>query len=340
MRALVYTAPGVLALESHPDPLPGPGEVLLRVRLAGVCGSDVAGYLGHSRRRRPPLVLGHECVGTIAALGEGVEGWQVGERVVVNPLFPCWRCSACLAGQQHLCAHWSLLGMDQVQGAFAEYVRAPARSLFKVPDALPDERAVLTEPLACGLHMLRLAQAPPFSPLAIWGAGTQGCLILAMAKRLGYGPIFSVDLSPERLAIAAELGADQTLNPSETDPVAAIKAATDGLGVPLVVEAVGNAIARQQVVEVAAPGGTVMMMGMHEEESSIPWTTAIRKELRLQTSFCYNFTDFRRSLEWLARHREVPLERWVRALPLEEGHQAFQRLTTQPGAVIKFALRP
>ncbi len=169
MRALVYTAPNRLEMEERPRPAADSGEVELAIDLAGVCGSDVSGFLGHSARRKPPLVLGHELVGRMPD----------GRRVVANPLISCGRCHACLAGAQNLCTSWRLLGMDQTAGTFAEFVALPATQIYEVPDSLDGRRAILTEPLANVVHLFRLLAPSPFFRLAIVGGGTMGALALA-----------------------------------------------------------------------------------------------------------------------------------------------------------------
>ncbi|MBI2190546.1 MAG: alcohol dehydrogenase catalytic domain-containing protein [Planctomycetes bacterium] len=211
MKALVYTAPRRVEIREMDQPRPGPGEALIRVQTAGICGSDMSGFLGHSTRRRPPLILGHEVAGRVEAI-EG-PGFQPGERVCINPLFACLRCENCLAGRQNLCRQWRLLGMDNVQGAFAEWVLAPIASLVSIPEDLPEELAAMPEPLANGVHLLSMASPRPFGVMAIFGAGTQGTLILCLAKALGYREIYVVDINGDRLAIAAKLGARWMLFP-------------------------------------------------------------------------------------------------------------------------------
>src|ERR1019366_102817 len=152
MRALVYTAPHEVTLEDHPRPAPVPGEIEIAVTAAGICGSDISGFLGHSRRRVPPLVLGHELVGHTPD----------GRRVVANPLINCGRCTACLSGAQNLCANWRLLGMDKTAGCYAEFVSIPEKQLYEVSDKLSDAQAVMAEPLANIVHLFRIGAPLPF----------------------------------------------------------------------------------------------------------------------------------------------------------------------------------
>src|SRR6266849_3216103 len=157
MKALVYVEPGRVQLQERARPSLGTDEVEVAVELAGVCGSDISGFLGHSARRKPPLVLGHELIGWL----------NDGKRVVANPLISCENCIACLSGAQNLCDSWRLLGMDQTSGSFAEFVALPRRQIYEIPDALPSSRAVLSEPLANIVHLFRIAVPVPFFRLGI-----------------------------------------------------------------------------------------------------------------------------------------------------------------------------
>ena len=175
MRALVYTAPRQVALKELPRPSPAAEESEIAVSAAGICGSDLSGFLGRSRHRTPPLVMGHEMVGRRLD----------GRRVVANPLIGCGHCAACLSGEQNLCSDLRLLGMDRTSGCHAEFVAVPESQVYEIPDHLTDARAVLTEPLANIVHLFRIAAPPPFFRMGIVGGGTMGSLALLMAMRMG-----------------------------------------------------------------------------------------------------------------------------------------------------------
>src|ERR1700722_6244070 len=185
MRALVYTAPGKGELEQRSRPEPRVGEEEIAIEVAGVCGSDISGFLGHSALRRPPLVLGHELVGRR----------RDGRRVVANPLVSCGHCTACISGEQNLCESWTLLGLGTTPGTFAEYVALPCPQVYEVPDSLTAEQAILAEPLANIVHLFRIASPPPFFRLAIVGAGTMGALSLCAGVRIGARQVLAVDVN-------------------------------------------------------------------------------------------------------------------------------------------------
>lgn len=326
MRALVFSAINKVELQQLPRPVPRTGEVLVSVEIAGICGSDITGFLGHSNRRRPPLVLGHELVGHL----------EDGRRVVVNPLITCGGCRRCLEGRQNVCKQWSLLGMDRVQGAFAEFVSVPEQQLFLIPDDIPTTRAVLAEPLANIVHLYRIAGTGGLSNLAIIGAGTMGTLALLLGKIIGFRNILIADVSDERLELVSRLGARWWENVRSKSGIDRAQKAL-ATGFDLVIDASGNGDARRLALELCSPGGQVVLLGMGEQKSEIDLVASIRKEHRLFTSFAYTPIDFQHSLELLTAG-DVNLSPWTTSLPLERGQEAFDRMSSAPGSTLKMLL--
>ena len=327
MRALVYTAPKKMLVEDRPRPAVQENEVEIAVDAAGICGSDVSGFLGHSRRRIPPLVLGHELVGRTPE----------GKRVVANPLIHCGHCAACLSGAQNLCSSWRLLGLDRTEGCYAEYVSLPNSHLYEIPDDLSDARAVMAEPLANIVHLFRIAAPAPFFRMGIVGGGTMGSLALLAARRLGVREILVQDLSDARLRVARQMGAAAAVNVSSEEGRAETRRFA-GNGLDLVLDASGVGAARQAAFDLCRPGGTVVLLGMGAEKSEIDFVTSIRKEHRVVMSFAYTPVDFERSLSLLIGG-EIDLTPWTVEMALEEGQQAFDRITTNPGDTLKILLR-
>jgi len=326
MRALVYIAPRTLEIQELPRPVVQPGEVEVSVEYAGICGSDMTGFLGHSPRRKPPLVLGHELVGRVGN----------GERVVANPLISCGHCAMCLSGCQNLCDSWRLLGMDRTQGTYAEFVSLPKTQLISIPEELPVTRAILAEPLANIVHLFRLAAPLPLFRLAIIGAGTMGALTLLLAKRIGARDILVADVNAERLQVLQQLGADRTANvgtPEERNGAVAGNPA----GFDLVVDASGDASARQLAFDLCCPGGQVLLLGMGSQRSEIDFVTSIRREHWVTMSFAYTPIDFQRAVHLLLAG-EIDLTSSTEQAQLEAGQRAFERMTTSPGATLKMLL--
>lgn len=339
MKALVYVAPERMEIHQIPDPAPGAGEVLLGVAAAGVCGSDLHGFLGHSERRKPGLVMGHEAVATILELGAGVSGWRVGQRVSFNPLVTCGSCRACLEGRQNLCPTWTLFGMDRMHGTYAERVAVPARQLTTVSEQLGEDEAVLAEPMAVVIHAFRvgLAGATPRA-MAIVGAGAIGSLSLVLAKLRGVPKVCVVDVNAARLDVARRLGADLALDAAREDLSAVVRDWSSG-GADAVVEAVGTAATRRAAVALAAKGARLILLGLAENDTALPWIDVTRNEQSFFTSFAYAPRDFHDSIELLESGR-VAIRPFTQTRPLEDGQAGFLKMTRAPGATLKLLLKP
>ena len=341
MKALVYTALKTLEMREIAEPRPEAGEVLVRVTATGICGSDIHGFLGHSARRKPGLVLGHEAVGIVAALGDGVDSALLNTRVSINPLISCGHCAACSAGRQNVCAQWRLLGLDTTQGGFAEAVVVPARNVIPLPEHVTDAAAVMIEPLANAIHLLSHmpAEAGLFPTAVIFGGGTLGAAILAVARARGIRVLALSEPNPQRARVAEELGAEYVINPRDADVVAEIHRLTNGRGVDIALDAVGLEVTRQSAATVVARGGTVLLLGLDAGPTTFDFHDIIRREVRLQCSFAYTERAFAAAFEMVAQG-VADFAPWTDMLPLSEGQRAFDRLVADPGDRFKIALQP
>ena len=326
MRALVYTAPGKVELEERSRPQIQSGEEEIAIEVAGVCGSDISGFLGHSALRKPPLVLGHELVGRR----------RDGRRVVANPLVSCGHCDACLSGAQNLCQSWKLLGLGITPGTFAEYVALPSTQVYEVPDSLTAEQAILAEPLANIVHMFRIVAPPPFFRLAIVGAGTMGALAVSAARLIGAQDVLAADVNEQRLETMRKLGASTTVNAASSEAVAGAQRSA-GRGYDVVIDASGSAPARQLAFDFCRPGGQVLLLGMGTQSSELNFIASIRKEHRVVMSFAYTPVDFRRSLDLLIAGK-IDLTPWTVRMPLERGQDALECMSRAPGVSLKMML--
>lgn len=319
-----------------PEPVPGEGEVLLQVSAAGICGSDLHGFLGHSERRKPGLVMGHETVATIRECDKSVAGWREGQRVCFNPLVSCGACAACLAGRQNVCSSWRLYGMDRLHGTYAEYIAVPARQLYALSGDLPEAEAILVEPLAVLLHAFRIALPEPPESMAIIGAGPIGALALVLARLRGVPRVAVTDLSGERLAAARSLGADLALDAARPETVEEVRAFTGG-GASCVIEAVGLEETRRAAASCAARGARLVFLGIARNDSALPWIEMIRNEQAVFTSFAYAPRDFEAAVR-LVEARRFDLKPWTQTLPLEDGQAAFLKMAHHPGSTLKLML--
>ncbi|MCD9023793.1 alcohol dehydrogenase catalytic domain-containing protein [Cohnella sp. NL03-T5] len=332
MRALVYEGPWTMNIRNVPVPEPGENEVLIHVERAGICGSELGGFLGHNSLRKPPLIMGHEFAGTIAKTGNGAVKYRKGDRVTVNPLETCGECVDCLGGNEQLCSRRKLLGAH-APGAFAEYVVVAENNIYLLPDSVTMDQAAFTEPLACAVHLCRMLNLNPDDRLLIMGAGPIGLFALAAARTLGLRDIVVADLNVERLRIVAELGGIPAQGAEE---IAKLKP-NDGFHAA--VDAVGLQATRLGCVESVRRGGRIGLTGLHEADSNLPINTIIREELKLLGAFAYAPNDFETALQWIAEGN-INLLPWTEHRPLEQGQACFETLISGPGAIAKIMLRP
>ena len=339
MRALLLDAERHLTLVDMPVPvLERPDDVLVRVRAVGICGSDLHGYLGHSGRRVPPLVMGHEATGEVVAVGAGVRRLQPGSRVATNTVAACGRCRPCLAGERSLCEQRRILGMD-APGAYAEYVVWPEHSLPELPDGLSYDAGALAEPLAVALHGVNMAGIGPGDVVFIAGGGPIGVLVHLLVRLAGAGRIIVSDLHPARLESARALGADVVVDARDEDPVAVAREHTGGSGVDVAVEAVGAAVTAQQSIDAVRNAGTVVWLGNSADRIEIGMQSVVTRNLTIRGSYGMTGAEFEHALELLAGGH-LPIGEIVnRYATLDEGPALFEELLASP-ATIKCVLRP
>ncbi len=337
MKALVYTGPRQLEWQDWADPRPGPGDALVRVKSAAVCGSDVHGWLGHSRGRKPPLILGHEIEGEVLELTAPVPGFAPGARVTVYPLMGCDRCAYCESGRDYLCAQRKLLGMH-MPGGFAEFLQVPAKNLYALPDGVEPAHGALVEPLACGLHMAALA-AQERGAAAILGAGPIGLMCLLAARQMGFAKLAVLEVNPHRSAVALRLGAELAVSPRDADHAQKLQEYSGPDGYAVVFDAAGFSPTRQLALRLVRSAGLVVFAGLGEQETPLDCVEIVRREIRIAGSFAYNRDHFQKAVEWMAARR-VDLSGWISEAKLADGQKVFEDLIDPAGARIKVILRP
>ncbi|MBE2320471.1 alcohol dehydrogenase catalytic domain-containing protein [Solirubrobacter sp. CPCC 204708] len=314
MRAIVWHGPNEMAVEEQPTPTdPGPGELILQPEAVGICGSEVEGYVGHMKNRVPPLVMGHEFAGTVIATGDGAQDLQ-GARVAVNPLSGCGECRLCLAGDTNLCADRVLVGVH-VPGAFADFVKVRAADALRLPDDVSMRVGALMEPLANGVHAVRLAPSGA-SRVVVIGAGTIGLVTLQAALLEGLPHVAVVERDEARRARAVSLGAHADgAEPGEAD---------------LVLDAVGAEATRQLGLELLRPGGTIVCIGLASDDTTLGFHGVVRSQHRIQGSYAYTMPDFEQAHEWLVSGAASLGDDLEPVRPLEDGPAQFARLAQGP----------
>jgi 2-desacetyl-2-hydroxyethyl bacteriochlorophyllide A dehydrogenase len=325
VRALIWRGPRRMAVESIDEPRCGHDDVLVRPEAAGICGSEIEGYLGRMANRIPPLVMGHEFAGTVVAVGGGAGEWS-GRRVAVNPLLSCRACIRCLSGERNLCNERRLIGVH-LAGGFAERVAVPAPNLVSLPEGVDARTGALVEPLANAVHAVGLARRLVPTRIAIvLGAGTIGLFALQAARAAGIEDVRTVEPHPGRRTAALAAGARASYG--DIAELARDRRAD------LVIDAVGASVTRRAALDVVRPGGAVVLLGLHDDESALPFHRVVRDQITLQGSFAYTDADFAEALDLLASGGVVlgPLSE-VR--PLDAGPAAFATLAEGPTTELK-----
>ena len=327
--ALFYGVGQPLVVEEVPCPLPARGEVLLRVRACGICGSDIhIAYEGITPTAFQPIILGHEFSGEIAEIGEGVEGWKVGERVAVSCIVSCGKCINCLSGNQQLCLKRRLLGVH-LNGGLAEFTRAPAENLIRLPDRIPyEEGAILTDAVATPYRAItKRGRLVPGESVAVIGCGGLGIHTVQLARIFGATLVIGVDVSSVALDRAMDRGADLVCRPDREDPVAFIQKATGGLGADLIIECVG----RQETIAMAVmslkAGGRAVVVGLGPEEiTTLPPTEFVRREVELRGSYAFTVREIAELVQLVAGGRLDISKSVSRKIPLEEINEGLEAL--------------
>src|SRR3954468_3938812 len=314
MKTLVWDGPNAMHVEDGPEPGdPGPNELILKPEAVGICGSEVEGYLGHMGNRIPPLVMGHEFAGTVVAAGEGAAELD-GARVAVNPLSGCGECRLCSSGFSNLCLHRVLVGVH-VPGAFADYVKVRAADARVLPDGVSSRLGALMEPLGNGVHAVRLGPGGGECAVVI-GAGTIGLVTLQAALLHGLPEVMVVEPHELRRARALTLGASAAdPEPGEAD---------------LVLDAVGAEATRRLGLELLRPGGTMVCIGLANDDTTLGFHGIVRSQHRIQGSYAYTMPDFEQAHEWLVSGQAKLGDDLPAGRPLEDGPDAFARLAEGP----------
>ena len=337
MKAIVWNGPEEMAVEEMPEPTVEPGAVIVRPEAVGICGSEVEGYLGKMGNRTPPLVMGHEFAGTVTEVGEGVSEELVGREVAVNPLSSDGTCPLCRAGYTNLCPNRKLIGIHS-PGGFAEYVLAPQSNVYPLPEGVGPRTGALAEPLANGGHGVRLGLAGhSVEHAVVIGAGTIGLMCIQAAVLDGIPEVSVVETHEARRDQARGLGAHAAYASGE-EAREALEEPTEGLGADLVVDAVGaEATRRMAIQELLRPGGRVVFVGLHEDDTTLGFHGVVRGQLDLQGSYAFTAEDYSQAVEWLVEGR-AGIGDLPPVLPLEEGPNAFAELVKGPSEQIKVFL--
>ena len=333
MKAVIMDAPGEVRLGEWPLPTAGAGEVVVRVGATGVCAGDVYLYKGVNPYASYPVVGGHEIAGTLHQVGEGVSRFQVGERVVVEPFIGCGHCYACRVGKPNCCANLEIIGVHR-PGGFAEFVTAPAENVHPIPEGLSLAWASFAEPLAIGIQACRRGEVGAEDVLVL-GCGPIGLAIIEVARLRG-ARVLASDMLPERLEHAEALGAE--VLPAGATLDSELRARTQPEGVGVVIEATGVPAVMEQALNLVAPGGRVVIVGLAKQGQGVtlPGLDLTRKEMTIVGSRA-SVNCFPEALELLASG-QVHYPEVMSQFPMWQAPEVFATLGRDPAALHKAVL--
>ena len=343
MKSLLLTEYNHLEIVDQPMPACGPNEVQVRVEACGICGSDVHGYDGSSGRRIPPIVMGHEAAGTVAAFGPEVQGLTEGDRVTFDSTVYCGSCEFCARGEMNLCDHRQIIGVSCADysraGAFAEYVVVPRHIVYRLPDTISFTEAAVSEAVSVALHAVRVSQTAQGETALVIGAGMIGLLILQAARAAECARVIVADIDATRLNLAKQVGAKELLHCPGNELVGEVLRLTNGRGVDTAFEAVGMNETVAAAIDCTRKGGTVTLVGNIRPEVTLPLQKVVTRQLRLQGS-CASAGEFPHAIDLVARG-EIQVKPLITAVaPLEDGPRWFERLHAHEPNLMKVVLTP
>ncbi len=326
MKALVFEDTRKLALTERPEPTPGTGEVKLKIKACGICGSDVAGYLGLSGRRTPPLVMGHEFAGEIVEVGAGVSGFAVGDRVAVQPKPFCGRCGFCSEDLTNECTEGiPLMGCLTTDGAFQEYLNVPSYLLYRIPQSMSYESAAMIEPFAVAYSGVLKAGPLDGKDVLIIGAGTIGMMALSIASKLNPRSTIVVDLSEKRLLAAKAAGATHTVN-AKTGAISDAVQQLIGKLADAALEAVGVGETVRQAIGAVSTEGVCVLIGLNQRSAELDLHELVTRELTVRGSYLYSHKAFGEAMDFIIKHN-IELGRMVKkSITLDEAPAMFEEL--------------
>jgi L-iditol 2-dehydrogenase len=343
MNALLLKEYMNLEVVQMPTPEIGPGDVLVRVRACGICGSDVHGLDGKTGRRIPPLVMGHEAAGEVVESGASVHDLRPGDRVTFDSTVYCSQCFHCTRGEVNLCDNREVLGVSpgpyRRHGAFAEYVAVPRRIVYRLPDNLSYEQAALIEAVSVAVHAVNITPVRLGDSAVVVGSGMIGLLTIQAVRLAGCSRIVAVDPDDSRLELARQLGATATVNPKAVEAVAAIHELTGGRGADVVLECVGATDPVRTAIAAARKGGAVTLVGNVAPDVNFPLQSVVSRQIRVQGS-CASNGEYPACIELMSTGA-IRVDTCISAVaPLAEGPSWFQRLYRHEPNLMKVILRP
>jgi L-gulonate 5-dehydrogenase len=335
MVAIVVESPNKLKLCSSEPTAPGTGELLVRIRRAGICGSDIHILEGSNPFARYPRIIGHEFAGVIEEIGPGVTGHAIGDQVVIDPVIACGKCYACQIGRHNVCAKLEVMGVHR-DGGFQDYLVVPATNAIHIPPSLPIEIAALAEPFSIAANVLSRTGCREDDVVLIYGAGTVGLTVLQVAKLKGARCIIA-DLDTKRLERAIEFGADMTIHATPGAVRKAVALENDGLGPTLIIDGAGVPEILTEAASIISPAGRIGLLGFLAKPSKIFQKEVVSKEISIHGSRLSR-GYLPQVISWLANGTLQPAGMITQTYPAREALAAFELIGRDPSVTIKIQL--
>lgn len=338
MKVAQVVEPGKLAIVEQPLPSsPDADEIVVKIKAAGICGSDVHVYHGRSAFATYPRIIGHELAGEVYQAGSEVKNVKVGDRVAIDPVNSCGHCYACTIGRHNVCKNVKVFGAH-MDGGFREYFKINSRNAFKIPDEVPWEFAATIEPYSIAAESVDRGDVSPDDTVLICGAGPIGLVILQAVKRVGTR-IVMADIVDSRLGRASKMGADLVINTKNTDLTKAIMDFTANEGANLIFEATGNiGVLELCVSKLASQAGRVVVLGFPPEPAKISPLDIMRRELDIKGSRLNRY-KFPEVIGWLKNKEIDPSQIISHVIPFDEIQKAFDLIDNKPEEVCKVVLK-
>ncbi|HEJ7887201.1 TPA: Zn-dependent oxidoreductase [Serratia liquefaciens] len=320
MHSVVIEKPGQLVIQQRPMPQPAANEVRVKIKFAGICGSDVHIYHGHNPFARYPRVIGHEFFGVIDQVGCDVDPQRIGERVAVDPVVSCGHCYPCSIGRPNVCTELQVIGVHR-DGGFSDYACAPARNAYRIPDSISDRHAAMVEPFTIGANITAHLQPTADDIALIYGAGPMGLTVIQTLKGVyGVKQVIVTDRISERLVMAQENGADWTFNNAEGSLQAELE--RRGLQPTLIVDAACHPAILQEAINLASPAARIGIMGFSGEACTLTQQSITSKELSIFSSRL-NSGRFPQVIDWMASGKIDPQRLITHCVSASEVEQAM-----------------
>ena len=338
MKVIQVNKPGELGIIDKPEPTaPAAGEAIIRIKAAGICGSDVHIFHGKNPFAIYPRILGHEAAGEVVRIGEAVTNVKVGDHVVVDNVFSCGKCYACRIGRPNVCINVKVLGVH-IDGVFSELLKLPADHLYPVPVDLSWEMAATMEPYAIAAEAVDRGQVNAGDTVLICGAGPIGLVILQACKSLG-ARVLIMDIVDSRLQAAQAMGADAVVNTKTSDLETAVKAFTDGEGINVAMEATGViSILELIIAKLMSPAGRVVVLGFPVEPAKIAPADIMKRELDIKGSRLNN-RKFAEVVRWFDEKKVDPTGLVSHVLPYTDVEKGMELFANHPEEVCKILIK-